>query len=199
MARQPVGGEHLQFGEKVGAADAGDVDPWILQGVQQGTLAWFEEVEALDGLVLDLARLCQPVEGTDASGEIIQCGEMGEIAPIAAEQNFAQVDQAVDAFLDGSQFAGWWSFPVFHLAVVLEKRNVVGGGLDAQHDAALVVHLDRGFAEAMLHACALDAGGKLRADLLSQLRGDVAAEEVGDLLGFDVQHGLANELVIERR
>jgi len=62
---------------------------------------------------------------------------------------------------------------MFHLAVVLEKRHVVGGGLDAQHDAALVVHLDRGFAEAMLHARPLDAGGKLRANLLGQLRGEV--------------------------
>ena len=34
LSRQPVGGEHLKFGEKVGAADAGDVDPWILQRVQ---------------------------------------------------------------------------------------------------------------------------------------------------------------------
>jgi hypothetical protein len=38
---------------------------------------------------------------------------------------------------------------MFHLAVVLEKRHVVGGGLDARHDAAFVVHLDRGFAEAV--------------------------------------------------
>src|SRR5277367_1711405 len=58
-----------------------------------------------------------------------------------------------------------------------EKGHVVGGGLDAQHDAGLVVHLDRALAEAVLDAGALDAGGELRTDLLGQLRRDLPAEE----------------------
>jgi hypothetical protein len=73
-----------------------------------------------------------------AGGEVVQGREVSKIAPVAAEQDLAQVDQAVDAFLDGSQFAGWRPLPVFHLAVVPEKRHVIGGGLDAQHDAAFV-------------------------------------------------------------
>ncbi len=51
----------------------------------------------------------------------------------------------------------------------------------------------------MLDAGAFDAGGELRADLLSQLRGDLATEEGGDLLGLDAQHRLTGELLVERR
>src|SRR5208283_4185373 len=60
---------------------------------------------------------------------------------------------------------------------------------NAQHDAGLVVHLDRALAEAVLHAGAFDTGGELRADLLRQLWCDLAAEEGGDLLSLHAQHG----------
>jgi hypothetical protein len=70
---------------------------------------------------------------------------------------------------------------MFHLAVVLEERHIIGGGLDTQHDAVLVVHLDRALVEAMLDAGALDPGGELRADLLCQQRRDLPAEEPSTL------------------
>src|ERR1019366_1871604 len=105
VPRQPVWREHVQVGEKVGPADTGDFDPWILQGMQQRAVPWFEEVDPLDGLVLDLARLGQPVEGADACGEVVERGQMGEIAPVAPEQDLAQVDQAVDGLLARGQFA----------------------------------------------------------------------------------------------
>jgi hypothetical protein len=56
---------------------------------------------------------------------------------------------------------------VFHLAVVLEEGNVVGGGLQAQHAPKLVVHLDPGLAEAVLDAGPIDARGNAATDLLA--------------------------------
>ena len=50
----------------------------------------------------------------------------------------------------------------------------------------------------MLDAGPLDARGELRADLLSQQRRDLPAEEAGDLLRFDAQHRLPDELFMER-
>jgi hypothetical protein len=61
---------------------------------------------------------------------------------------------------------------MFHLPVVLEKRHVVGGGLDAKYLAEFVIHLDGGIAKAMFDACALDPGRELRAEFLRQLRGE---------------------------
>src|SRR5208337_2910131 len=125
---------------------------------------------------------------------------MLQITSVAAEQDLAQIDQAVDGFLNGGEAARGWSLPMFYLSVVLEGGHVVGRGLDAQDVAELVVHLDldRGIAEAMLDAGAFDPGGELRADLLGQLRGDLAAEKGGDLLRLHAQHRLPRELLIQR-
>ena len=87
---------------------------------------------------------------------------------VAAEQNRAQVDQAVDGLLDRREATGRRPAAVFYRSVALGERHVVGGGLDAQHDTALGIHLDRALAEAMFDAGSLDSGGELRADLLRQ-------------------------------
>jgi hypothetical protein len=50
----------------------------------------------------------------------------------------------------------------------------------------------------MLDACAFDPGRELRAKLLRQLRGNLAAEESGDLFRFHAQHRLPGQLFIER-
>src|SRR6266403_911397 len=80
------------------------------------------------------------------------------------------------------------------LAVVLKEGDVVDCRLDAAHAAVLVVHLDRGTGEAVFDAGPLDASGKLRTDLLGQLRADLTAEKVGDLLRLDAQRLTENEL-----
>ena len=86
---------------------------------------------------------------------------------------------------------------MFHLAVVLESGDVVGGGFDAQDESEFVVDLDRGFAEAMLDAGALDPRRELAADLLGELGSDPVAEEGGNVFGFDGQDGLPGKLFIE--
>src|SRR5215469_17618982 len=86
---------------------------------------------------------------------------------------------------------------MFYLAVVLESGDVVGGGLDAQDEGKFVVDLDRGFAEAMLDAGALDPGCELTGDLLGELGSDLVAEEGRYVFGFDGQDGLPGELFIE--
>src|SRR5271155_4891415 len=130
--------------------------------------------------------------------EVVQGGEVSQIASIAAQKDLPQIDQAVDRLLDGCELARWRAFAVFHLSVVLEKGHIVGGGFDTQDDAGLVVHFDRALAEAVLHAGTFDTGRELRAYLLGQLWRDPPAQERGDLLGLHAQHGLADELFVER-
>src|SRR6202023_781599 len=83
------------------------------------------------------------------------------------------------------------------LAVVLESRDLVGGGLQAQNEAEFVVDLDRGFAETMLDAGPRDARFELAPDLLGELGSDLVAEKSGDVFGFDGQDGLPGKLFIE--
>src|SRR3984893_13049272 len=157
-----------------------------------------KEVDSLEGLVLDGARLGEPVEGTDTGREVVERCEGRQVAAVAAEQDLTEVEQAVDGLLDGGEDPRRRSPPMFHLAVVLEKGDVVDCRLNAEHATVLVVHLDRGTAKAVFDAGPLDASGKLRTDLLGQLRADLTAEKVGDLLCLDAQHRLAGELLVER-
>src|SRR5260370_12239321 len=86
---------------------------------------------------------------------------------------------------------------MFHLAVVLESRDLVGGGLQAQTEAEFVVDLDRGFAETMIDAGLRDARCELAADRVGELGSDLVAEKGGDVFGFDGQDGLSGKLFIE--
>ena len=101
-------------------------------------------------------------------------------------------------FLTGARPRVGGPLPVFHLPVVLEEGHVVGCRLDAKDLAELVVHLDRGIAEAMLDAGPLDPGRELRTKFLRQLRGDLAAEKAGDLFGLHAQHRLPGKLFVKR-
>ena len=89
--------------------------------MQQGVVPGVEEVDPLDGLAIHLTRLGQPLERPDPGGEVVERGQVGDIAPVAAEQYLTQVDQAVDRLLDRCEFPGRGPLPMFHLAVVLEE------------------------------------------------------------------------------
>src|SRR5215831_11014203 len=136
--------------QQVGAAEAGDVEGRTLDGGKQGLFGAAEEVEASDGAAFDEARLGETVERSDTSREVVQTGEVFEVAAVATEQDVTQVGKAVDVLFDGSEGVACWTLLMFYLPVVLESGDVVGGGLDAQDEAEFVVNLDRGFAETML-------------------------------------------------
>ena len=142
------------------------------------------------------ARLGETVERSDASREVVQTGEVFEIAAVATKQDRMEVVEAVDGLFDGSEGMGCRALPMFHLAVVLESGDLVGGGFDAQEEAEFVVDLDRGFAETMLDTGSLDPGGELAADLLGELGSDLVAEKGGDVFGFDGEDGLPGQLFV---
>src|SRR5580692_9768849 len=168
------------------------------QGGEQSLLGTAEEVEALDGAAFDGTGLGQTVERSDASREVVQTGEVFEVAAVASEQDVTEVGEAVDVLFDGSEGVACWTLLMFYLSVVLEGGDVVGGGLDAQDECKFVVDLDRGFAETMLDAGALDPGCELTADLLGELGSDLVPKEGRRVFGFDGQDGLPGKLFIER-
>jgi hypothetical protein len=47
----------------------------------------------------------------------------------------AQVAEAVDRFTQWGELEHTLAVALFHVAVVLEERDIVGGGLDARDDA----------------------------------------------------------------
>jgi len=193
------GGRALaEEGQQIGAAEAGDIEAGTLQGGEQGLFGAAEKVEALEVAAVDWPGLGETVERPDARREVVQTGEVFEIAAVATKQDRMEVVEAVDGLFDGGEGMGCRALPMFHLAVVLESGDLVGGGFDAQEEAEFVVDLDRGFAETMSDAGPLDPRCELTADLLGELGSDPVAEKGGDVFGFDSEDGLPGKLFIER-
>src|SRR5271165_4900778 len=104
-------------------ADAGNVDPWVLQGLQQRPVPRVEEVDPLDGFAIDGTRRRQAAERANPGGEVVRSGEVSEVASVAAKQDFTKIDRAVGGFFSACNCGGRRAVPVFQLSVVLEKEN----------------------------------------------------------------------------
>ena len=79
-----------------------------------------EEVQAFEGSFTLVLGLAQPSEFARAAGGVLEGGEELEVAAVTAEENLAQVDEAIDRFFKGGEFSGAVAIFVFHLAMVLE-------------------------------------------------------------------------------
>ena len=121
-----------------------------MKGGKQGLFSAAEEVETSECAAVDGTGLGETVERPDAGREVVQTGEVFEVAAVAAEQDVSEAGEAVDVLFDGSEGVTCGALLMFYLAVVLESGNVVGGGLDAQDEAEFVVELDRGLAKRCL-------------------------------------------------
>jgi len=86
-------------------------------------------------------RLGEAIEGFEAAGEIIEGGKEGKVAAVAAEEDVAEVVEAVDGLFDRGEGAAGWALAMFHFAVVLEGGDIVAGCLQAQHEGEFIVHL----------------------------------------------------------
>ena len=68
--------------EKVGAPEAGDIESGTLEGRKQGLFGVAEEVETPDAAAFDRVRLGETVERPDTGREVVQTGEVFEVAVI---------------------------------------------------------------------------------------------------------------------
>jgi len=71
------------------------------------------------------------VELVNAIAGIVDGRQKVQIAPVGGTQHFPQRAQTVDGFLHRCEFHHQFAFALFYLSVVLEKGDVLRGGLDA--------------------------------------------------------------------
>jgi len=103
---------------------------------------------------------------------------------LAAAKKFAQGWQTIDRFLHGSPLGFAASIAMFYLTVVFEKGNVIDGGLDAQDERELVVHLDGNGSHGVFDAGTFNADVKAVSNFVLIVTVEFAAEERGDVVGF---------------
>jgi len=87
---------------------------------------------------------------------------------------------------------------MFHVAVVLEEGDVVGGGFDAQDAAEFVVHFDRSRAHVRADSGSLDAGIEIVAELSAEVAREAPTEKSSDVLGLHGVNGGAADGLVQR-
>ena len=102
VSGERCGGARGEPWQEISAAKAGDVEGGTLQGGKQGLFSAAEEVETSDGAAVVGARLGETVERSDAGGEVVETGEVFEVAAVAPEQDVREGGEAVDVLFDGS-------------------------------------------------------------------------------------------------
>ncbi len=83
-------------GQQVGAAETSDIEAGSLEGGEQGLFGAAEKIEAFEDSAFEWTGLGETVERPNASREVVQTGEVFEVAAIAAQQDLTQVLEAVD-------------------------------------------------------------------------------------------------------
>ena len=102
VSGEGCGGARGEQWQQIGAAKAGDVEGGTLQGGKQGLFGVAEEIETSEGAAVDGTRLGETVERSDAGGEVVETGEVFEVAAVAPEQDVREGGEAVDVLFDGS-------------------------------------------------------------------------------------------------
>src|SRR6202050_3984116 len=85
---------------------------------------------------------------------------------------------------------------MFYLAVVLEKGQIVDRGLDPEDEAELVVQLDRDRSHSMFDSRPFDADVETVPHLVFVLRGELAAEEGGDVVRLHRVNRRARQILV---
>src|SRR3954462_8019888 len=88
---------------------------------------------------------------------------------------------------------------MFYFAVVLEKGQIVDGGLDPENEAELVVELDRNRPHGVFDPRPFNADVETVAYLAFVLRVELAPEKRGDVIRFDGMNRSARRIFIDRR
>ena len=182
--------------QQLAAANAGDVDPRVLQGVQQGFVRQAKKLIPAPSCRSTSRGLVRRPSARDPGGEVVQRGQVGDIAPVAAKQNVSQIDQAVDR-LDRREFpvAGpvrcstlrWCLKNDTSLAVVSIRSTM------PCLSYILIEHLPK---RCLMQVPSIRVANCEPISCASD--GVICRPKRGDLLGLHVQHRLADQLLIKR-
>jgi hypothetical protein len=157
-----------------------------------------KEIEAAIGTLIGLDGTGNLLQITNAVGGIINRGEELDISPIGIAEYGCEFRQAIDGLFERRKFQRLAAVAVYHLAVVFEKRDIVGCRLDTKDNAVFVIHLESGLAHMVLDACSLDAGVKIIAEFIFKPIGEFTAQKHGDLFRLDSMNRGADKIFIKR-
>src|SRR5882724_772676 len=167
------------------------------QGLEQRQIRAGKQVEARIGTLAVTNLPGKLLQVLNARGRVVERREKLQVAPVRGAHQFCQSRQAVDGLFDRGDLHLPGAIPMFHPSVVPKNSDVVGRGLQTQHPAQLVIHLDRQAPHVVLDAGALNARVKIVADLAFVSGVQLAAQKGRDILGLDGMHSRSHQNLVE--
>src|SRR4051812_10802802 len=139
------------------------------------------------------------VELVSSIAGILDGGEELQVAAVGGCQQIPWRPRAVNGLLHRRPFGLPGAIAMFYLAVVLEKGQIVDGGLDPQDEAELVVELQRHRPHRVFDPCSFDANVIAIAGFALKLGAKLAAQEGGDVVRLDGVNRRAGQGAINGR
>ena len=180
-----LSGGLAERGAQSAVADAETLHAALGDGSEDRFVFGAEKVETAIAATGVLHRAADLVHPLNAVGRIVDCRKEVEVTPITGAHQLGKVGQAVDRFAHVGSFVAVGAITMFHPAVVFEKGNAVGKGLDSQHTAELIVHFDAAWTHVMSQAAAFLTGGQLRAEFTFVKPMETLAQKHGYVIGLD--------------
>jgi len=126
------------------------------QGLKQELIVGAKEVVAGVGMIVVNDGFGYFSNGIDGDGGILNVRKEIEVSMVGGREKFFEVGlEAVDGFFEGGELEMARAIPVFHGAVVLKKREVIGGGFDSEDESEFIVKFNAGRTHPVFDAGAL--------------------------------------------
>jgi len=188
-----------QMGTKVLVLKAADVVFAPSDGFKEQLIVWVKEIESGDGSVVIFGGTGQFLQFVVSGTGVVDDGDEFEIPTISCGEKLAQCRKAVNGFLHGSPLGFPASIAMFYLTVVFEKGDVIDGGLNAEDERELVVHLDGDRSHGVLDASAFNANVEAIPHFVLIVAVEFASEEGGDVVGFDRMDRRSCQVIVNGR
>ena len=120
------------------------------------------------------------------------------ITVISRRKKISQYGQRIDAFTQRGQLNRGGSVAMFHLPVVFKKGNIVNRGLDTQHQAVLVVHLDGHRSHVMFDTRSHDACAEVVAYFVLIIAIEFTTQKSGDVIRFNRMNRGAYQFLVNQ-
>ena len=112
------------MGAQIGGAKPGDRPLAAPEGEEEAVVGFQEQIEATEGVTLDLGWCGDLGDGLLPGIGVIEAGHEGEVAVVGGVQELAQVAQAIDVLAQWGKPEHGLAVALFHVAVVLEEGDL---------------------------------------------------------------------------
>ena len=175
---------------------AADIEFATNNGLEQVEVVSVEKIEATIAAAIFFDWAGDLFDVFWGRARIIDGGNEFQVTAVGGGEQIAQHGQRINVFAQRSLFHGSGSVTVFHLAVVLEKSDIINGSFNSKNQIEFVVHLDADRPHAVFNSGTHNASAEVIAHLTLVEPVNFAAQERSNVVDFYCMNGCSHQFSI---